>query len=116
MALKCQRRLHEMHEGYAGFPYNYAALQRIYKPRTETCREERDPSMAYAATHTQTAGASILSRLGNALLNSLVSIGEANHLVRQVEALQAMSDGAIAERDLKREDIVRHIFSSRDWM
>lgn len=43
--------------------------------------------------------------------NFLISISESNARMRQVQQLNAMSDDDLAKKGLKREDIVRHIFS-----
>lgn len=68
--------------------------------------------MAYTAQNTQVAGPVIaaVQRVVGSVYDSLVMVMESNVRVRQVEALQAMSDVELAERGLKREDIVRHVF------
>jgi uncharacterized protein YjiS (DUF1127 family) len=55
---------------------------------------------------------SVFAALGNAL----VSIGEANSKMRQVEALQALSDAELAERGIKRSDIARVVFADTYWV
>lgn len=45
-----------------------------------------------------------------AIGRGLVWLAENNTRMRQVEKLNNMSDEALAEQGLKREDIVRHIF------
>ena len=37
-------------------------------------------------------------------------MGEANPRLRRIEALQKLSDAELAERGIRREDIVRHVF------
>lgn len=50
----------------------------------------------------------------NGFLNTMSAAMEAHPRMRRVQALQAMSDEKLAERGLKREDIVRHVF--RDFI
>ncbi|MFU1478479.1 DUF1127 domain-containing protein [Roseovarius sp. C7] len=45
-----------------------------------------------------------------ALGDALTSIVEHNGRLRRMQWLQDMSDEELAERGLKREDIVRHVF------
>ncbi|MCR8550354.1 DUF1127 domain-containing protein [Salipiger sp. P9] len=40
----------------------------------------------------------------------IVAVGEANPRMKKVDALQRLSDAELAERGLRREDIVRHVF------
>lgn len=47
---------------------------------------------------------------GTAIMNTLTSIGEANSRMREVEYLQSLSDEALAERGLKRDEIVSYVF------
>ncbi|ASP19171.1 hypothetical protein ANTHELSMS3_00451 [Antarctobacter heliothermus] len=44
------------------------------------------------------------------IFNTLVMIAESDHRMKAVEKLTAMSDAELAERGLKRADIVRHVF------
>lgn len=53
----------------------------------------------------------IVSRMFNAYLRWAVALAEGNARVRAVRTLSEMSDEALAERGLRREDIVRHVFS-----
>lgn len=72
--------------------------------------------MAYHDTHHSTVGeslrtvtsavAQLFARIGSAL----VSAAEANHRIKTVERLQAKSDAELAAMNLRREDIVRHVF------
>ncbi|MBJ3764260.1 DUF1127 domain-containing protein [Maribius pontilimi] len=41
----------------------------------------------------------------------LVAMGENSSRYRRLERLTAMSDAELAERGVKREDIVRHVFA-----
>lgn len=47
--------------------------------------------------------------------SGLSRISEANWRVREAERLNAMTDAALAEKGLKREDIVRHVFRDVYW-
>ena len=49
-------------------------------------------------------------RIGEAVLNVLIRIAEANPRMREIERLQGLSDDALAKRNIRREDIVRHVF------
>ncbi|EPX75943.1 DUF1127 domain-containing protein [Salipiger mucosus] len=52
----------------------------------------------------------LLSRILSGIGNAIVAVGEANPRLRRVEKLQRMSDAQLAERGIRREDIVRHVF------
>ncbi|MDU9004551.1 DUF1127 domain-containing protein [Sedimentitalea todarodis] len=56
-----------------------------------------------------------ISRFFSAIGNALVSMSTSNARVRQVEALQRLSDEELKERNLKRSDIVRHVFQDAFW-
>ncbi len=74
--------------------------------------------MAHATTHLPTTF-SILTPLRAALSafgSALIRVAERNPKVRQVEALQALSDEELANRGLKRSEIARHVFSSGYWV
>lgn len=45
--------------------------------------------------------------------NFLVSLAETNVYIARIETLNAMTDEQLAERGLKREDIVRHVFADK---
>lgn len=49
-------------------------------------------------------------RVISAIGASFVAMGEANRYVRQIEALQALSDAELAERGLRRDQIVHYVF------
>lgn len=58
--------------------------------------------------------ASTISAFFSHLGEIMAVVMESNPRLRRVQALQAMSDEKLAERGLKREDIVRHVF--RDFV
>ena len=74
--------------------------------------------MAHTTTHfpatVSIAGA--VSRFFSALGNALVHIGENSQKMRQINALQALSDEELANRGLKREDIARYVMSDCYWV
>ncbi len=55
------------------------------------------------------------SRALAAIGNALVLMSASNQRVRQVEALQALSDEDLARRGLRREDIARYVFNDVLW-
>ena len=65
----------------------------------------------HAQTASQGSRGGFVTRILTAIGNGFVSIAESNHRVRRVNRLSAMSDAELAARGLKREDIVRHVFS-----
>lgn len=70
-----------------------------------------------AATDIQFQSSSIVHTLTaplRGLWNAMVFIAESNAKVREIEALQAMSDAQLAEIGIAREDIVHHVL--RDLM
>lgn len=76
--------------------------------------------MALATTHTPSI-LSGLTGLGNAFFDFLVRISETSTLARsaeargqQIEALNAKTDEELAAMNLRRDDIVLHVF--RDIM
>lgn len=56
------------------------------------------------------------SNLIDGLTRGLTQVVDANSRVREVERLQALSDETLAQKGLKREDIVRHVFRDLYWM
>lgn len=54
--------------------------------------------------------APFFSRVLSAIGHMFVAIGESNPRLKRVEALQRLSDAELAEKGLRREDIVRHVF------
>ncbi|WP_323769477.1 DUF1127 domain-containing protein [Antarctobacter sp.] len=68
-----------------------------------------------ANIHTTVApSGNIFAGFFSSLFNALTAIAEANPRLKEVERLNAMSDDELARRNLKREDIVRHVF--RDYL
>jgi uncharacterized protein YjiS (DUF1127 family) len=55
---------------------------------------------------------SLLDRLGNAL----VAMAEARSDVREIRALQSLSDEALAARGLKRDEIVQTVLGARYYL
>ena len=55
------------------------------------------------------------SRFFAAIGNALVMVSTSNQRVRQVEALQALSDEELKNRGLRREDIARYVFHDVFW-
>ena len=74
--------------------------------------------MAHSTTDHAAFGASVspirrfLGRIGE----FLVSLSFAHGRVRQVQALQAMSDEQLKQLGLARRDIVSHVFRDVYWM
>lgn len=68
--------------------------------------------MAFASTDvTQTSSTNGIAGFFRAIGAALISMSEANTRIRRVEALCALSDAQLKERGIRREDIVRHVFS-----
>lgn len=44
------------------------------------------------------------------IFNALLRLAEANSRSQEVERLQGMSDEQLAAKNIRREDIVRHVF------
>ena len=73
--------------------------------------------MAYFADNTSTHSLSGgLTRALADLGNFIVNLAESNSKVRAVNALNALSDEQLAERGLKREDIVYHVFGNHFYI
>jgi uncharacterized protein YjiS (DUF1127 family) len=47
---------------------------------------------------------------------ALVSFGEGQARIRQVDALQALSDAELAQRGIRRQDIARLVFADSVWL
>lgn len=74
--------------------------------------------MALAVTNT-THGFGLtraLAAFGRGIFNFFEQIAIANSRIEKVNALQALTDEQLAERGLKREDIVRYVFADRYWV
>lgn len=64
----------------------------------------------YSDVTSQNRFAAGASRAFEGAINFLVSISTSSSRARQIEALSRLSDAQLAERGMKREDIVRHVF------
>lgn len=53
----------------------------------------------------------VLADIFSGIWDALIRIGDANSKVQQIKALSAMTDAELAERGLKREDIIRRVMS-----
>lgn len=51
-----------------------------------------------------------------AFWNALMAVAEHNPKMKQIEALQALSDEELQARGLRREDIARHVFGDCHWV
>ncbi len=68
--------------------------------------------MAFASTNVaQTSSSNGIAAFFRAIGGALVAMAESNTRIRKVEALSALSDEQLKERGIRREDIVRHVFS-----
>ncbi|WP_121061535.1 DUF1127 domain-containing protein [Chachezhania antarctica] len=56
------------------------------------------------------------SRFFSAIGNGLVVMAENNSKMKQIRALEALSDADLAKRGIKREDIARHVLSPGYWI
>ncbi len=63
--------------------------------------------MAQLTTNIADTRPGILERI----MGFLVTIAESNSRVRRVNYLNSLSDAELAQRGLRREDIVRHVFA-----
>ena len=66
--------------------------------------------MAFMTASERHVAAPFFTRLLTSIGNVIVAMGEANPRLRGIEALQRLSDAELAERGIRREDIVRHVF------
>ncbi|WP_424985199.1 hypothetical protein [Microbulbifer sp. S227A] len=70
----------------------------------------------YTADHQAFApSGNLISRFFSTIGNALVIMSTSNARIRQVEALQRLSDEELEERGLKRTDIARHVFHDVFW-
>ncbi|MBB97693.1 MAG: DUF1127 domain-containing protein [Rhodobacteraceae bacterium] len=73
--------------------------------------------MAYATQTSAPAGIlSAVQHFFGSIGNALVAVAEANPRMKKVQALQRMTDAELAERGIKREDIVRVVFQDVLYM
>lgn len=56
-----------------------------------------------------------ISRFFSHLGNAMVLMSTSNDRLRQMDALQKLSDDQLKERGLKRTDIARHVFHDVYW-
>ena len=68
-------------------------------------------ALSTSQSHPQSSLLDILTAPFKYIGNTLIRIGEANYRVRQVEFLQSLSDEELVKRGLRREDIMRRVFS-----
>ena len=74
--------------------------------------------MAYI-TATPAAGKSVTDRFMsvlNRMGNGLIAMAEARNDVREIRALQSLSDEQLAARGLKRDEIVQTVLGSRYYL
>lgn len=71
--------------------------------------------MAHIATSTPAAHGfwTAIADAFTAVGHAFARIPEGNEKMRQLEALNALTDAELAERGLRREDIVFHVFSGQ---
>ncbi|MEX0278977.1 MAG: DUF1127 domain-containing protein [Ruegeria sp.] len=69
--------------------------------------------MAHSVQHTQTGFSvfGLLRSVGSSIFSALISLAEAQSRVRKIQYLQSLSDQELAERGIKRERIVHHVFA-----
>ncbi|MFT7593761.1 MAG: hypothetical protein ACI8R4_001077 [Paracoccaceae bacterium] len=75
--------------------------------------------MAHTATHSDSFTASFGSAIirGFAKIGTaLVSMGESSARLKQVNALNALSDQDLATRGIKRTNIVQHVYRDILWL
>jgi len=78
--------------------------------------------MAHTTTHLPVAStfvgsvAGVIARFFSAFGAAMVHLGENSQKMRQINALQALSDEELASRGLKREDIARYVMSDCYWI
>lgn len=69
--------------------------------------------MAQSTAHSSSVFAplGIVADIFAGIFNAMIRVGEANARVQQIKALSYLSDDELAERGLRREDIVRHVMN-----
>lgn len=78
--------------------------------------------MAHTTTHLPFASTlvgsvtGVIARFFSAFGAALVRLGENSQKMRQINALQSLSDEELASRGLKREDIARYVMSGCYWV
>ncbi|MFT7594304.1 MAG: hypothetical protein ACI8R4_001624 [Paracoccaceae bacterium] len=58
----------------------------------------------------------VITRLPAAFGAAFIRMAESSSKMRQVAALQALSDAELEVYGIKREDIAQHVFSSSYWI
>ena len=74
--------------------------------------------MAFTTTHQQERNSVLggIARAGIAVFEALARMGERSPQMRRISALSAMTDEQLAERGLKRENIVQHVLGDRFYI
>ncbi|MBV7377549.1 DUF1127 domain-containing protein [Maritimibacter dapengensis] len=73
--------------------------------------------MAYTATNTDFAASHpIFARITSALKSFGMAYIEARSRQGEIAALESLSDAELAERGIKRGDIVRHVFADTYYL
>ncbi|SEN82325.1 DUF1127 domain-containing protein [Palleronia pelagia] len=67
--------------------------------------------ISFHPTHVAQDALSSIKNLFAQIGHGLVAMGENSSRYRRLTALNRLSDAQLAERGLKREDIVRHVFA-----
>lgn len=79
----------------------YMASRNIHNPKA--------PPMAHITTSVPHSG-NLISKFFQSIYSGLIHMAEANTRIAQVERLQDMTDEELAEKRIRREDIVRHVY------
>ena len=58
----------------------------------------------------------MLARIPASFGAALIRMAESSSQMRQIKALQALSDAELKEYGIKREDLVHHVFSGTYWI
>ncbi|EAQ47001.1 MAG: hypothetical protein BM560_12245 [Roseobacter sp. MedPE-SWde] len=66
---------------------------------------------AYFANQSALGIVTLLAKPFTALGKGLVALGEANSRYQKLNALMELSDAELAKRNLKRDELVHHVFS-----
>ena len=78
--------------------------------------------MAHTTTHLPVTSSIVssvtgaITRFFSAFGTALVHLGENSQKMRQINALQALSDEELANRGLKRQDIARYVMADCYWV
>jgi uncharacterized protein YjiS (DUF1127 family) len=91
-------------------------MQHTFGETNSTPKEASIP-MAHSSTH-HDASLSLsgaFHRFSSALGNIFLAWAESDSRLRQMEALNALSDAELAERGLRRDEIARFVFKDVFW-